>query len=64
MAAYQPVVRVCGTRWRRELCFDTVDTRYIHEDHTDVVHTGLFNRKTGRSLIFVFILDLSNSKSE
>jgi hypothetical protein len=43
MTAYQPVVRVCGTRWRRDFiivciiveqkkCFDTVDARYKHED--------------------------------
>jgi hypothetical protein len=63
MAAYQTVVWVCGTQWRREICFDTVDARYKHEDHTDVVHTGLFNRKPGRSLKFAFMLDLSNSKS-
>jgi hypothetical protein len=34
MAAYQPVVWVCGTRcaslWNKK-CFDTVDARYKHE---------------------------------
>jgi len=41
MAAYQPVVQVCGTRWRKELnssvgtikkCFETIDARCKHED--------------------------------